>query len=268
MKVGIIQLEPAAGEPDQNRATAVDRIEAAADAGADLVVLPELFTVGFFAFDAYNDAAEPLYGPTVETCATVAVERDVAVLTGSFVEDLALTTEVDTPADRGLANTSVLLDRDGEIVTVYRKRHLFGIGSEEASRLVPGDTAGVGRLDGHVVGITTCYDLRFPELYREYLDLDVTLMLVPSAWPDARPEHWRTLSRARAIENQWYLVAINGTGMVAGTRLLGGSVAYDPWGKPLVEFGADPDVTVVTVDPDRVADIRSDFPVLADRRVD
>lgn len=197
----------------------------------------------------------------------VADEHDIAVLTGTFIEDLNATTSVDTPADTGLANTAVLLNRSGEIRLWYRKQHLFGYQSEEADRLVAGETIETAPLRGATVGITTCYDLRFPELYRAFQDAGATLMLVPSAWPSARPMHWRVLTRARAIENQWYLIAVNGAGTIGTTTLLGQSRAYDPWGEAIAALGRDPGMTIATVDPDRVPSVRTDFPILDDRRL-
>ncbi|MFP4589964.1 MAG: nitrilase-related carbon-nitrogen hydrolase [Halobacteriales archaeon] len=268
MRLGIAQFTPEAGAPEANRQTAIEAVTRAADRGADLVVLPEMFTVGYFAFEAYEAAAEAIDGPTVEALATVADARDVAVLTGSFVEDLAKGEDYAPPAGAGLANTSVLLDAEGTIRAWYRKVHLFGYDSEEATRLVPGEHLGVADLGDWRVGIATCYDLRFPELFRRYVDEGVTLMLVPSAWPDARPTHWSVLSQARAIENQWYLAAVNGVGAVSGTELLGRSTVYDPWGEPVLDLEREPATAVVDLDADRVAAVREAFPALADRRDD
>lgn len=265
MRVALAQLEPRAGALEHNRELATEAIASAAADGADLVMLPELFTVGYFAFDAYEDAAESFQGPTVEHLGAAARHHDVAVLAGSFLEDLSLSETVDRPRSTGLANTSVLLDRSGGVLAHYRKRHLFGYESEEADRLVPGTTLGIADLGGHTVGITTCFDLRFPDLYTDYLAEGVTLMLVPSAWPSPRPEHWATLTRARAIENQWYLAAVNSAGSMAGVELLGRSVLYDPWGDPVTTLEADPGIAIGETDSDRVDRIRRGFPVLDER---
>lgn len=268
MNLAIVQLAPRSGSPEANREQAVEAIGRAAKAGADLVVLPELFTVGYFAFDAYAAAAEPLHGPTVERLGAVAREHDVGVLAGSFIEDLTRTVAAETPAETGLANTSVLLDAEGTIAATYRKWHLFGYESEESSRLVAGRTLGTATFAGWPIGIATCYDLRFPELFRRYVEEGVELLLVPSAWPSDRPGHWTTLARARAIENQWYLAAANGAGTISDTELLGRSAVYDPWGETVVDLDRTPDVALVELDRARVDAIRTEFPVLADRRLD
>jgi predicted amidohydrolase len=267
MDLALAQFEVEPAAPARNRERARELIAGAAGDGADLVVLPELFTVGFFAFDAYARSAEPLGGETTSDLSAAAREHDVAVLAGSFVEDLDATRErgFDAP-DGALANTAVLLDADGERRAVYRKRHLFGYDSREADLLTPGESLATADLGGHTVGVSTCYDLRFPELYRRYLDRGVTLVLVPSAWPYPRIEHWRTLPRARAVENLCYVAAANGVGEFEGGELCGRSALYDPWGTPVAATDDRPETVHAAADPERVAAIREEFPALSDRR--
>ncbi|WP_049894297.1 nitrilase-related carbon-nitrogen hydrolase [Salinarchaeum sp. Harcht-Bsk1] len=268
MKLALAQLAIEDGAIDANRERAVDAVAEAAAAGADLVALPEIVTAGYFAFDAYERAAEPVEGPTIEALRPAAIEHEVAVLAGTIVEDLAATASVETPAESGLANTAVLLDADGAIQLVYRKHHLFGYDSREAELLVPGERLDTASVQGIDVGVTTCYDLRFPELYRDLLEQGVELILVPSAWPEPRVEHWQTLPRARAIENQLYVAAVNGAAVDRdGPSLLGRSTVFDPWGTPISASGPEPAIVTATVDPDRVAEVREDFPALDDRRV-
>lgn len=264
MKLALAQLDVAEADVEANRERAVGAIESAADRGADLVALPELWNVGFFAFDRYADLAEPLDGPTFSRIQRTADERNVAVLAGSIVEDL--TGSSGGPADEGLANTTVLFDSNGSRIATYRKRHLFGYESKETELLVPGDTLGVADVEGFTVGMTTCYDLRFPELYRELLEAGVTLVLVPSAWPYPRVEHWKTLPQARAVENLYYVATINGASTFDAATLLGRSTVYDPWGTELASTGDEPATVFVDIDPDRVEEVRSEFPAIADRR--
>ncbi|WP_435096976.1 nitrilase-related carbon-nitrogen hydrolase [Halarchaeum sp. P4] len=269
MRLALAQLAPTMGDVAANNAAAHDAIAAAAANGADVVALPELWDVGYFAFEAYPDAAESLAGERLASIADAADEHDVAVLAGTVVEDLAATaadTDAAVPAETGYANTSVLFDATGERRLVYRKHHLFGYDSAEADLLVPGERLETADVGGFTVAATTCYDLRFPELYRELVELGATLVLVPSAWPYPRVEHWRTLSRARAVENQWYLGAVNGVGAQGESRLLGRSTVYDPWGTPIATTDDDADVVYADLDPSRVADVREEFPALADRR--
>ncbi|WP_254529888.1 carbon-nitrogen family hydrolase [Natrinema gelatinilyticum] len=266
LTIALAQLHVDAGEVDANVDRALATVSRAADRGADLVALPELFNVGYFAFDRYARNAEPLGGETFTRLRDAAADHGIAVLAGSIVEDLAATESVETPAAGGLSNTAALFDADGERRLVYRKHHLFGYDSAESDLLVPGEMLETATIGGMTVGVTTCYDLRFPELYRRLVDAGVELILVPSAWPYPRIEHWQTLSRARAIENQAYVATINGSGEFEEATLLGRSSVYDPWGISLASSGDEPALITAEIDPRTVADVRDEFPALRDRR--
>jgi predicted amidohydrolase len=270
IELGLAQLEIAGGRVEQNRTRAVEAVETAAQRGADLVALPEIFTVGYFAFDSYSRAAEPLDGETTRALQEVASATDTAVLAGSFVEDLAESSArgFDTPEDDGYANTSVFIDDDGNRRSVYRKHHLFGYGSAEQDLLTPGASLGTVDWGGFTIGMTTCYDLRFPELYRELVERGVSLVLVPSAWPYPRVEHWRLLPQARAVENLCYVATINGVGRFEENTLLGRSTVYDPWGTAVAGLGEQAGIVTARVDPDDVDQRRDEFPALDDRRSD
>ena len=268
MRVACVQLGVEGGAVAENVASALDRTREAAADGADLVVLPELFDVGYFAFESYARAAESLAGDRLSRLAAVAADAEVNLLAGTVVEDLAASAAdgIEVPADEGLANAAVLFDREGERRLVYRKRHLFGYGSEETDRMVPGERVPVVDLEGARVGVTTCYDLRFPEQFREMAAAGVDCVLVPSAWPYPRVEHWRTLGRARAIENLAYVATVNGSGAFDGDALCGRTTVYDPWGTTLASAGEEPATVTAEVDPEQVASVREEFPALRDRR--
>ena len=268
MKLALAQLDIEAAALERHVERALDAVSVAADAGADCVALPELFDVGYFAFDAYSRNAQPLGGETHRRLREAAVEHGIAVLAGTVVEDLEASAAAgeDVPAETGLANTAVLFDRDGERRLVYRKRHLFGYGSAESELLVPGEAVPTAELSGHTVGVTTCYDLRFPELYRRLLESGATMVLVPSAWPYPRVEHWKLLPRARALENLLYVGAVNGIGTFEDASLVGRSTVYDPWGTPIAASDEEPTVVYAECPPERVETVRSEFPAIADRR--
>ena len=269
MNLALAQIAVEPGAVEGNVERALSRVADAAAGGADLVALPEVFDVGYFAFDRYSEVAAGLDDhDTLARLAAAADDHDVAVLAGSVVEDLAASRAagIETPAPEGLANTSVLFDAAGQRRLIYRKHHLFGYGSAESDLLVPGESLSTVELDEHVVGVTTCYDLRFPELYRELVDRGVTLVLVPSAWPYPRVEHWRVLPRARAVENLSYVAPVNGVGTFEDAELLGRSAVYDPWGTTLASAGDEPTTVTAEVDRDRVESVRDEFPALADRR--
>jgi predicted amidohydrolase len=271
MRIACVQLAIEGGDVAGNLERALAAVDDAADRGADLIALPELFDVGYFAFDAYPRSAVSLESERLERFRGRAAEHGVAVLAGTIVEDLGASAEAGlaVPDSTGLANTAVLFDSTGERRLVYRKHHLFGYESAEADRLVPGERLATAELSGVRIGVTTCYDLRFPELYRRLLEEGVDLVIVPSAWPYPRVEHWRTLARSRAIENLAYVAAVNGSGSFdGGDTLLGRTTVYDPWGTPVSTTDDAPDVVYADVDPGRVASIREDFPALRDRRSD
>lgn len=243
---------------ESNRQTAEERVRALAERGADLVVLPEIWNVGYFAFDQYESAAEPLDGPTMTRLCDLAADLGIYLHAGSIVE---------RDGDE-LYNTSALVSPEGDLLDTYRKVHLFGYESEENRLLTPGERVVAVDTDLGTVGLTTCYDLRFPALYRALVDRGVELLLVTSAWPQARVDHWTLLTRTRAVESQSFLVAANLTGENRGVDLAGRSVVVDPEGVPVADAGTGKGAAVSEIDLDRVAEYRESFPALADRRLD
>ena len=228
-------------------------------AGADLVVLPELWLPGYFAFDAYPELAEPLHGDTVMAAREWARQLGCHLHMGSVLE---------RTDDGRLHNTAVLIDPDGGILHTYRKMHVFGYQSREAELLSPGETTGTAATALGRIGTTTCYDLRFPELYRTLVDEGAETIVVCSAWPAARRHHWRLFTATRAVEEQVVLIACNAVGEQAGGVRLGGhSRIVDPWGEVLVEAGDDEGITFCDVDTSVIQSARTEFPVLADRRL-
>jgi predicted amidohydrolase len=257
MRVHAIQLESSVSEPPADRVDRAVRL-VADQRGADLVVLPELWVQGGFAFGSFAATAEPIDGPVVQQLSDTARDLGAWLHAGSIVER----------ADDGrLFNTSVLLRPDGTLAASYRKIHLFGFAGGETTVLTGGTDVVTTDLDGTTTGLATCYDLRFPELFRVFVDRGAELFLLPSAWPTPRIAHWSLLSRARAVEDQAFVVALNGCGDQGGLALGGRSVVVDPWGNVLAEGGDDEQVLVVDLDLAQVAKVRADFPVLADRRL-
>ncbi|NIH83273.1 carbon-nitrogen family hydrolase [Amycolatopsis granulosa] len=257
MRIAMVQLASPPEESPEDRRVRAGSLVAQAR-GADLVVLPELWAAGYFAFDRYPERAEPLEGPTV------AVAREWARALGAFVH---LGSIIERDQHGRLANTAVLLAPDGTIAHTYRKIHVFGYASREAELLTPGDRLEIAETPFGRFGATTCYDLRFPELWRGLVDRGAQTVVVPAAWPAARREHWRLFTTCRAVEEQVLVVAVNAAGRQDGGVELGGhSRVVDPWGKVLAEAGADEEVLCCDVDPAVVDRVRAEFPVLADRR--
>ena len=268
MKLALAQIEIEPADVDGNVERATEAIAKAAADGADCVALPEIFDVGYFAFDAYARHAQPIGGETHRAIRAAAIEHDVAVLAGTVVEDLEASAAAgeSVPESDGLANTAVLFDSDGDRKLTYRKHHLFGYDSAEAELLAPGETLPTAELCGHTVAVTTCYDLRFPELYRRLLDAGATMVLVPSAWPYPRVEHWKLLPRTRALENLLYVGAVNGSASFEDADLVGRSAVYDPWGTPIAASDDPPTIVRADCPPERVSAVREEFPALDDRR--
>ncbi|RKS78739.1 putative amidohydrolase [Actinomadura pelletieri DSM 43383] len=257
MKVALVQVASPPEEPPDERRDRVGAMVVQAR-GADLVVLPELWAAGYFAFDRYLERAETLDGPTVTAARAWARDLDAYVHVGSIVER--------DKAGR-LFNTSVLIAPDGRVVHTYRKVHVFGYASRESELLTPGDALDVCPTPFGLVGATTCYDLRFPELWRDLVDRGAQVVVVPAAWPEARQEHWRLFTSCRAVEEQVLLIACNAVGVQDGGVVVGGcSRVVDPWGTVLAEAGTEEGVTFCDVDPTVVETVRAEFPVLADRR--
>jgi predicted amidohydrolase len=257
MRVSLVQLEVSLAAPLAERVAQAAELVASC-AGSDLVVLPELWAHGAWSYDTWAAEAEPLDGPTVTAMAKAAAAAGVLLHAGSVVER-------DGDA---LYNTSVLLAPDGTQAARYRKIHRFGFTEGEGRLMSPGaDVVTFPSPAGPLLGLATCYDLRFPELFRALTDAGAQLFVVTSSWPERRLEHWRLLTRARAVENLAYLVATDACGEHRGVRQAGHSVVVDPWGEVLAEAGTEPTVLHVDLDPARVEDVRASFPALADRRL-
>ncbi len=263
MKVAVIQLAYDDAEPIGERRERVAEL-VRMQRGHDLVMLPELWGATGFDYQKWEASAEPLYGPTVELLAGVARDIGSMVHLGSIIERLP------EPGVEGrhLANTSVVLSPAGEPVAAYRKIHRFGFGAGEPKLLeAGGEIVTVGLPGGHTAGLSTCYDLRFPELYRRQLDAGAEVFLVPAAWPKRRVEHWSLLGRARAVENQCAFIACNTAGTHGGYEMGGHSQVVAATGEVLAEAGLDEAVLSVDLDLGAVARWREEFPVLADRRL-
>jgi predicted amidohydrolase len=255
VRASLIQMAVKDDEPVGSR-----RLRAAAlvraQAGADLVVLPELWTVGAFAAEEFAGAAEPLDGPTAETMAKAASDAGVWLHAGSIPE---------RDADGTLYNTSLVLSPDGERVASYRKIHRFGFDQGEALLMGAGRDLVTVDLPDTRAGLATCYDLRFPELFRGLVDRGAETLVVVSGWPERRRAHWTLLARARAVENQAFVLACGTAGTHAGVPQSGHSIVVDPWGEVLAEAGPGEEVLTVDFDPARTAATREQFPVLRDR---
>jgi predicted amidohydrolase len=254
MLIASIQMAVVEDDKAATIEKAVGRIREAR--GADLIILSELWNIGFMSFDRYRSEAEDKDGPTLSTFRGLAKELKIHLHTGSFVEE-----------DGGrYYNSSYLLSPEGEILANYRKVHLFGFNSRETRILTRGEEVVVVETELGTFGLVTCYDLRFPELFRRMVEKGAEVFLVCSAWPYPRLEHWIMLNRVRALENQCFLVSSNSAGMNKGSQFVGHSMIVDPWGIPLASGGDEEVIVRSEIDLDEVKSARERFPALADRQ--
>src|SRR5216683_7288476 len=260
MLVAAVQMNSGADKA-RNVDTATRWIRQAAELGAKLVALPEVFN-WMGPESERPSAAETLEGPTLSRMASLARELSVTLLAGSILEKGA-------PGDR-LFNTSALFGPDGARLAVYRKIHLFdveigdGASYRESAAVAPGTEVVVARVFGVTVGLSICYDLRFPELYRRLASLGATLLVVPSAFTlMTGKDHWEVLLRARAIENLAYVLAPAQHGRHSENRITyGHSMLVDPWGL-VVGMASDGEGMVIgTVDEEVISRVRSSLPAL------
>jgi predicted amidohydrolase len=264
VRVAAVQLNSTA-DFSANLASAERLTRAAAADGARLIVLPEKWTAMGTEEDL-RAAAQPLEGPAVEWSRALARELQVDLIAGSIVEQVE--------GQEKFANTSVHIDPLGEVRAVYRKLHMFdvevgGRTYRESDLEEPGDEIVCSQAaDGTELGLSICYDLRFPELYRILAVRGARVIAVPAAFTLATTrDHWETLLRARAIENQAFVVAANQVGAHPGGHRSGGrSMVVDPWGLMLAQAPDGEAYAIAELDLERQAQIRSELPSLANRR--
>ena len=259
-----IQLT-ASGDKSRNLDTAERLVEEAAGRGARLIALPELFNCLGEPGEIVA-GAEEIPGLTSERMNELAKKLKVTLLAGSLAERRA--------GHERIANTSLLFGPDGTQLACYRKLHLFDIdlpgrvNFQESSFVEPGDAVVVTDTPAGRLGQATCYDLRFPELFRALVDRGAEIILVPSAFTQTTGrDHWEVLLRARAIENQVFIVAANQFGHHApGITTYGRSVIIDPWGTVLATAADGEGVITAELDFQRQTEVRDSLPALKHRR--
>jgi deaminated glutathione amidase len=234
--------------------------------GARLVVLPEVF-IWRGNKQRERESAEPIPGPTSEALAELAHERQVYLLAGSILESL--------PGNERAFNTSLLFDPSGKILAQYRKIHLFdvdlanGVSLRESDTRINGADVIAVKTELGSLGLSVCYDLRFPELYRGLADQRAQVIFVPSAFTAFTGQaHWEPLLRARAIENQVYIIAADQFGKSTGSfECHGHSMIIDPWGEIIAELPDGAGIITAEIDLNHLAQVRAELPALKHRRI-
>jgi predicted amidohydrolase len=264
LRAAAVQLN-ATEDVDGNLETADRLTREAAARGAELVVLPEKWTV-LGRGEAMAAAAQSLDGPAITWARAIAKELQIDLIAGSFVERVQ--------GQEKTANTSAHIGPDGEIKALYRKLHMFDVEVDgtiyaESAREQAGDEVKVTKTaQGHALGMSICYDVRFPELYRELSSRGAKLLTVPSAFTLATTrDHWEVLLRARAIENQAFVIAPNQIGQhPPGNRSGGRSMIVDPWGVQLAIAPDSEAVIIAELDFALLEGVRQRLPALQHRR--
>eukprot|EP01047_Picozoa_sp_COSAG01_P016069 COSAG01_NODE_814_length_13398_cov_4.254230_12_plen_272_part_00 len=264
LKVALIQMS-ASSNQEENILTCIEMSRAAIAKGAQFILLPEVY-----AFRRQKREKEipfePLTGPSVQPFLDLAKMHKCWILCGSIYEE--------AEQEKGY-NSSVLVTPDGNVSHHYRKIHLFSLKNQQASideglDFTPGVEPVIANVAGYKVGLSICYDLRFPELYRCYANLGAVMMTVPSSFTQTTGQaHWHALCRARAIENQCFVLAPNQVGIGAGAiPSYGHSLIVDPWGEILAEGSGDQEeVLFYELNMHKIQEVRKRVPAQNNRQL-
>lgn len=265
LPVALVQLD-ASDDTAANIARAADLAAEAATGGARLVALPEYLQYRG-ADNGFRESARPIPGEHTAPFVDVAQRHNAWILVGSLAEASG------DPARP--YNTSVLIGPDGMIAATYRKIHLFDVAVDdgpvdtESARVSAGDRIVLANVDGVSVGLSICYDVRFPELYRTLALAGAEVMTVPANFTERTGrDHWEVLLRARAIENGAWVIAPAQIGGPPGHPAFGRSMVIDPWGTIVAQAPDAVSIVHAELDIDRVAAVRRQIPALANRRPD
>ena len=242
MRICLCQLSVDDGEPPEQRADRALALIESQQGRADLVVLPELWVSGAFNTSVALATAEPLDGPILTAVGAAAARAGVHVLAGSVAE-----TAPEATGGKPY-NTAVLFGPDGSRLLTYRKIHLFGFDGGEAGAFAAGDEPVVWDSPWGTFGLATCYDLRFPELFRALVDRGAEGFLIPTGWPTTRIARWDLLTQAPAVENQAWVISVNEVGGNGGHEMGGHSIVINPLGEVLARLGEGEEVADATVD--------------------
>ena len=257
MKVTCLQMNMAFCRPDENFAHAAQLIEKAMEENPDVLVLPETWNTGFYPKENLEALCDRDGSRVKVEIGALAAKYNVNIVAGS----------VSNVRHGKVYNTALVFDRQGACIASYDKIHRFTPMGEDKF-YESGDHLCRFDLDGISCGLIICYDIRFPELTRSLTVKGLDMLFVVSQWPKARLHHLRTLTTARAIENQMFVVCCNSCGTAGETVYGGNSAIIDPWGETLALAGETEALLSASCDPEVLANIRNSIPVFRDRRPD
>ena len=254
VRIGIIQAATVLGEPERNKEILAGHIERLLANPVDVLIFPETWNVGFIPENVSDLAEEEETSESLAWMKDVAQKHQVNIVGGSII----------MKTEGHLVNRSYILNRQGEVIFHYDKIHLFSPG-KESDYFVGGRNNQVFELDGVPCAVQICYDLRFPELARKLALAGAKVLFTPAQWPHQRMEHWRTLNKARAIENQLFVICVNGSGYAGSLKSCGHSMVISPWGEEVLLLGEDEAAEMASIDLQIVEEVRSKIPVFKDR---
>lgn len=254
MKIALIQLDIAFGDPEKNKQHAEELIDCALKELPDVLMLPELWTTGYD-LARLDTIADDEAQDISAFAGKLAARNKVNFIAGSIAKRSSGT----------VTNTLTVFNREGECIKEYSKAHLFRLMNEERY-LSAGSGDGLFTIDGTRAAGFICYDIRFPEWLRKHVLAGAKLLFIPAEWPKPRLDHWRTLLSSRAIENQSFVIACNRAGSDPENQFAGHSLVIDPWGKILAEAGEGEEILTAELDLASLESIRSRIPVFEDRR--
>ena len=253
IKVSLLQMNIIPGNPMANRENAVQLINQATLQSTDIVVLPEMWTTGY-QLEGIADICDNHGKPTNDIIGAIAKDKEINIVAGSYAS-----------IEKGkVYNTAYIFDRSGKNIGSYQKIHLFKL-MEEHKYIESGLSHFVFMLEGIKCGIIICYDLRFPELTRKLALEGIKLLFVPAQWPAARLDHWITLLKARAIENQIFVAAVNRAGEHTKDEFLGGSMIINPWGEIIAQGNYKQQIISAELDFSLIDHVKMNIDILADR---
>lgn len=253
LNIAMVQMDVALGDKEKNMATIL-RLTKDLPEDCDFLVLPELWNIGYDK-EHLLEKAESMKESSIGFLRKLAREKQVHIVGGSIAER----------HEKGIFNTLPVINKNGELVSKYRKAHLFPLGIEEKEMFLEGDEWGLYRDEKETYGLMLCYDLRFPSFCRNLALRDASVIFVPAQWPSARMNHFHILLQARAIENQVYVVGVNRCGN-DGISYSGGSMIIAPDGTIVAKCGTEEELHVCRIDTDDRYFIRKMIPVYQDRR--
>jgi omega-amidase len=248
MKIALVQYSPVWEDKESNKKNILSLLQDLK--GVELFIFPEMTLTGFTMKS--NELSETIHGDSFRFFSSIAKDKSTNILAGIIERRKSQ-----------IYNTLIHIKPDGNLLKLYRKVHPFSY-SGENEHYYAGSKPAYTKVKIWKIGLTICYDLRFPELFRKYGKKRAHLIVNIANWPDTRIEHWRTLLKARAIENQCYIAGVNRVGKDPKLNYVGFSSVFDPMGKEIVSVENDEKIIVVDLDKNYVNEVREKFPFLED----